>query len=599
MDARQGGTRRPSESLQPGQSNNHTSSPQFSQQSSSLDPINGASAFNQTAYGSNMQASAGDQFSFPERNAYLNAASQAPSFPQTTISSTEYRTEDIGPGFKRNSVSSQHRPSPTHLNIENSNHQFSSTFSSPYPTPSDSNFMLDPSLQSAGQPQNQSINPADLMGGASQSQDQNGSGQNLMQMDSRPSPHQSPSGQQQSQQHHFYSPNHSRHASLDPSSAGLPSAQPQGEWSGMVPYGHRRAPSEHSDVSSVAAPSPYLKQEHLDSYDQNPSPMLNPQPDPSVYQGALGIERFSISDAQQQRQQQHQQQQHAGVSPGHSPYPSPRMSPNQGLGLAPESQFILGSNDFGRGPGPQIYTPQDQNLTGADMTQASQMPPPEIQVDLAPPSRQMENGRNENDTDALSPPDRGKSLTATFEALLTRSQDVGIAFVRNLIQCLGQCPQERHHQTLSLLIPIKDRDLFHHSMPHSLRTHATCLQAPNLPAAHPPLLSQIAITSSISQTPHALHLATTVSASRNILQHSNAPSVPSALRAPTTSAPTFAPIPTSDPLCAPCVARPLHASTTASGTRACTQARRNSCARAICRIQARGVAGGVSRALMH
>ena len=346
---------------------------------------------------------ANGQFDFADRNNYLNTTSQGPAFPQVTLPSNGFSTQEMGQ-YKRNSISSQSRPSPTHLNLQSSNHQFPPSFSNPFPGEGDDAFLLDPSLQSAGQPQNQSINPAELMGSMSPSRDNVDAPPNIMQMDTRPSPHQSPS----MQQGRFYSPAHSRQASIDPTATGLSHGQQGGEWSGMLGdfHRHRRAPSEHSDVSSVA-PSPYLKQESsFDPLDQNHSPLLNPQQDPNVYQGTLGIERFRISDPQQQPQ-------HPGVSPRHSPYHSPRMSPHQGLGIAPDSQFILPSNDmdnqFTGGPGPQIYTSHEQSSPSMDMGQATQMEAPSINVEFAP-QQHMDNSRGENDIDALSPPERGNKI---------------------------------------------------------------------------------------------------------------------------------------------------------------------------------------------
>ena len=400
---------------------NH-SAPAFAQPPGSLDP-NASQPYNPALFGSAMPTGASDQYAFPDQTqSYLGASSQAFSQPGTLAG-------DFGgnaAAFKRNSVGNQQRPLPQHLNLQSSNHQFSTDFSNPFPTQgADNGFVLDPTLQGGApqQQQNQSINPADIMGNVSppdpsQSPSNNN---NLMTVESRPSPHQSPSLQQHNAA--GYSPGHSRHASLDPSSAGLPQGQHAGEWSGMLGggYRHRRSPSDHSDISSVAA-SPYINQ---DTFDANHSPMLQPQQDSSAYQSTLGMERFTISEAQQQQQQQQQQnqqqQQHPGLSPRHSPYPSPRLSPNQTTPAIPDAPFILGSNDlgnggYGGGPGPQLFTgpggPAMQN--SVDMAPAAQMqPPPEINVELAPPSRGVEpHLRGENDSDALSPPDRGTSLTS-------------------------------------------------------------------------------------------------------------------------------------------------------------------------------------------
>ena len=77
---------------------------------------------------------------------------------------------------------------------------------------------------------------------------------NLLQPDSRSpaSSHNSPNFNQG----HFQSPpNHSRNASLGPESAAYPQGQNQVEWGMMPPQfqGHRRTPSEYSDVSVSSA----------------------------------------------------------------------------------------------------------------------------------------------------------------------------------------------------------------------------------------------------------------------------------------------------------------------------------------------------------
>lgn len=404
-------------------------SPHYSEHTPALglDPSISSSTFTSGAFNAGIPStSAAEQFDFS--NPYLNASAQASEFRQQAIIEQELEHQ-----YKqRNSISSgQQRPS--HLDLQDSNHQFVNNFVTPDSANTfanqfsehgvngrqdayDNAFMLDPSLQIGAQPQNQSINPAELISNMNSPQGHLTTPPNMMQVDSRP-----PSGQSPSlQQGQFYSPNHSRHASLDPSSAGFPSGQQPTDWTGMLAGAsfqqHRRAPSEHSEVSSSVAPSPFLnQQDSFESYDPNRSPMLNAQQDSSLYQEALGIERFSLSDAQHQQRQ--------GVSPRRSPYVSPRMTPHQGLGIAPDTQFMLPSNDmsnpYGANLGSQSFkSPAEQDFANrylhresSDMGQAAQMAPPEINVELAPPSRQQnyEVPRNESDVDALSPPERGIS----------------------------------------------------------------------------------------------------------------------------------------------------------------------------------------------
>ena len=375
-----------------GQGGSHSSSPpRFSQQSPSLDS-NGNASFNPAMFTSGMQGDGNDQFSFPDQGGYLNPTPTSQAFPQGSLPSNDFSSTSQE-AFKRNSISSQR---PSSLNLQNSNHQFQGDFPSPFPSAGDGSFVLDPALRSAGQ-QSQSINPADIMGG----QEQGANGQNVMHMDQQGlSPKQSPA-----LHGGLYSPASSRHGStLDPATAGLTQTAQGGEWSGMAssPFGHRRAPSEHSDVSSVG-PSPYLKQEGFETFESHHSPLLNAQQDPNAYQNTLGMERFTISDTNQ-----------PGLSPKISPYPSPRMSPHQPVGLVPESQFILGSNDpgFGGSPGPEMYAGADHM---GDIGHAQQMEPPSINVTFAP-TRHMDHNRGESNADALSPPGRGKLPSDLFQA---------------------------------------------------------------------------------------------------------------------------------------------------------------------------------------
>jgi hypothetical protein len=384
------------------------SPPHFSKPNSlSLDP---SSPFDASAFEQGIPPAGPEQFNFP--NNYLNSTSHGPSFQQQ-IGSNEYSGQDMGQSLKRNSVSNGSQK-PSDLNLQSSNHQFPGEFTNQFAgqdlrgkqdSPYSHAFMLDPSLEPSSQ-QNPSINPADVMGNLSPLSSPPGHMQmpaNLMQVDQMPSTQSPPI-----QQGQYYSPGHSRHASLDPVNAGFSHGQQPADWSGMMGgqsfQHHRRAPSEHSDVSSSVAPSPFLpQQEGFDPFQQNHSPLLPAQQD-NLYQDSLGIERFTISEGQHQRQ---------GLSPRHTPYPSPRMSPHPGSGIGQENPFILPSNDVGSLGGGSIYNQSESpypefrmKSDSGDMGQAAQMAPPEINVELAPPSGQtVESSRSENDHDTLSPPD--------------------------------------------------------------------------------------------------------------------------------------------------------------------------------------------------
>ncbi|KAK5674169.1 DNA-binding transcription factor, partial [Elasticomyces elasticus] len=176
--------------------------------------------------------------------------------------------------------------------------------------------------------------------------------------------------------------------------------------------GHRRAPSEVSDVSSIH--SPYLSQhESFDGVENsNPSPLLTPQNDPGLYDNTLGIESFTLS-GQQQQQQHPQQQQLQGFSPAHSPYLSPQLMPQQGPEVVPNIPYISAPSNAGNNnaqyPNPPDMFGSGIDAMGMDIGQASQMAPPSINVELAPPSRNPTMGGGlgkTTDIDSLSPPPR-------------------------------------------------------------------------------------------------------------------------------------------------------------------------------------------------
>jgi transcription factor CRZ1 len=235
-------------------------------------------------------------------------------------------------------------------------------------------------------------------------------------------------GQQSSSAHHSpvfnqqqfqRSPGHSRNASLAPESAAFPQGQAHTEWSMMPPQftTHRRSPSEYSDVSvSSAAPSPNLVQhDAFDSIEQHHSPLIPPQ-DPSGYQEVLGISNFTLSDPQRGASPRR------GLSPAHTPAISPRLGPQQAPMIPQQNAFMLNmgmsNNAYVPSSGPDAYAGQSQEAFGqpprngsAEMGQAQQMVPPEINVEFAPASRQnsFEPPKPLSfDQDALTPPERGK-----------------------------------------------------------------------------------------------------------------------------------------------------------------------------------------------
>ena len=304
--------------------------------------------------------------------------------------------------------------------------------------------LLDPQLQPSGtlqqrqQQPEQSINPADIMSNMSSPQNLAPSPPTLMPFNSQHSEPTSPftnSGQQ-------WSPNHSRQASLDPVAAY--NNGPQQEWSNMLQrpqfQGHRRAPSEHSDVSSSAAPSPFPAQsDTFDTVDQNPSPLLDPQQDNQLYQDGLGIENFNISDNPQKH------------SPAHSPFVSPRLSPQSGVGMSQEPTYIRlpePQNKYAANLAPEGYTnqteqfptlPPEQRVPSNDYGQADQYDVPQINVvETAPMPQQqaIENPGFPTDMDALSPPERGETLFPlyfmAFHSQENRAKRSHTSKIRNL-----------------------------------------------------------------------------------------------------------------------------------------------------------------------
>lgn len=230
-----------------------------------------------------------------------------------------------------------------------------------------------------------------------------------------PDPHQ-PSSANHSpvfNQHQFSSPpgghSHSRNVSLGPEAALLPH---QVDWSQTQSQfqGHRRSPSEYSDVSSVA-PSPHLvSSDTFDPVDQNHSPMQQPQ-DIGVYNELHGISSFSISD-----HGTHSPNHHIGRSPSHSPAISPRILPQQLPDMSQQNPYLLQSQDAGFGPpAPYVIQPGEAfpTLGGPEM-QAPMQAPPAINIDFAPPATrsgfdQFDQSKS-LDADSLTPPERGMWL---------------------------------------------------------------------------------------------------------------------------------------------------------------------------------------------
>lgn len=209
----------------------------------------------------------------------------------------------------------------------------------------------------------------------------------------------------------FYTPQHSRNASLDPSSA----------YSGLSFTQHRRAPSEHSDVSS-AQHSPYLAHAeiHNTGVDHSHSPYLGAQqPDSN---NTFGIEAFNLGDQayRSPRLMPHME--------GHQPGPG-----MDGSGLLSQPMGIPVPDVYSAQGPPQFQiqppvVPSNHHIRNtsvvSDIGQADQFAPPTINIEPAPVSRQQSFGpQDEGVEGALSPPSSSSKqyCISRHEERLTRT----------------------------------------------------------------------------------------------------------------------------------------------------------------------------------
>jgi hypothetical protein len=383
--------------------------------SSNYPTSHGLPAYNQSFLSSN-QGQQFNQSNISEENFVQN-----PDYTQQSDYGQQFKQEDLQQNQSSISPYSQQQQTSFTQQLLNTNNYNEGDFSL-YSTPSgqgdfDATFFLN---EQAQQPSGQSINPADIMSDMSPPPPHTPTPPRMLQSDGQQpsSAHHSPVFNQ----HQFQrSPGHSRNASLAPESAAFPQGQGHTEWSMMPPQftTHRRTPSEYSDASvASAAPSPSLVQhDTFDPVEQHHSPFMRPQ-DPSGYQEVLGISNFSLSDPQGQRGPSP----HRGFSPAHSPAISPRLGPQQVAMIPQQNAFIpnmgMQNNAFVPSSGPEAYAGQSQEAFeqaprhgSAEMGQAQQMEPPQINVEFAPASRQnsFEPPKALSfDQDALTPPERGK-----------------------------------------------------------------------------------------------------------------------------------------------------------------------------------------------
>ena len=242
------------------------------------------------------------------------------------------------------------------------------------------NYSLDPSFTMNPQ---SNVNPADLSKGSTP-QEEHSQGLLSPENNSSPGPQAGSPGSTNGQ---FYTPQHSRHTSLDPSSAyGDP-------YAAAAFQTHRRNPSDLSDGVSSASHSPYLGHAELhEPVDQSHSPFLGAQPDTG---NTFGMDNFTISEPFRS-----------------SPHLTPQM---EGQQLNMGQDLLNPGMSMGA---PNIYTSQAESSHMhhplADMGQADQFAPPTINIEPAPVSRQASFGPSgEIIEGALSPPSGGGNRKLT------------------------------------------------------------------------------------------------------------------------------------------------------------------------------------------
>ncbi|KAI1813315.1 hypothetical protein GGS20DRAFT_554034 [Poronia punctata] len=215
------------------------------------------------------------------------------------------------------------------------------------------------------------------------------------------SAHQSPSFNQ----HQFSSPpgRHSRHTSTGHASLTPEDALLHGhlDWTQAQFQGHRRTPSEYSEVSSNAASPNLTGRDGFDHSDHGHSPMQRPQD--NFFDGVAGLHNFSISDPN-----------HPSRSPSHSPHISPRLLPQMPDTAQSNQHMMLGT---GYQPGPPAgYTMPEEfpSLAQQGPSMEQHVPqglaPPSINIDFAPNAKQttFEPLKAPLDESSLTPPDRGR-----------------------------------------------------------------------------------------------------------------------------------------------------------------------------------------------
>ncbi|KAI0966778.1 hypothetical protein F4678DRAFT_266140 [Xylaria arbuscula] len=192
-------------------------------------------------------------------------------------------------------------------------------------------------------------------------------------------------------------PGHSRHTSLGPEAALLPG---QLDWTQASFQGHRRTPSDYSDVSSNAASPSLTAHDGFDHPEHGHSPMQRPQD--NFYDGVMGLGNFSISDPNRNSR-----------SPSHSPHISPRILPQMPENGQLNQPMMLNTGYPGPGVGYPMQ-PEEFPTLPQEIPMEQQIPqgmaPPSINIDYAPNAKQtaFEPPKPPMDEHSLTPPDRGR-----------------------------------------------------------------------------------------------------------------------------------------------------------------------------------------------
>jgi hypothetical protein len=271
---------------------------------------------------------------------------------------------------------------------------------------------------------------------------------------------------------------HSRNSSLDPSSAAFPPLS-NAEWGAAAFQGHRRTLSDaHSDVSSTHQ-SPYMQAS--DNFDHQLDRSSLPTQDPGMFQEVLAIGHVSLSDRP-----------NAYTTPSHSPRISPQLMPaSSPQNYPPIENYDVVANMTPQMPNmfedPNMYNNPDNHpppfdtqvlLRSVQPAQSEVMTPPEINIQLAPPSRQASFEPQKDGFQAqgpgLIPPERGMLTNhAKFVSNSVSSRSLQLRSVRGPAIDPGQrhAVAARRWRRLPVAIPLGPQPALVHVIDAQPRLH--------------------------------------------------------------------------------------------------------------------------------